>query len=152
ASDSVEQTRTGIEEQGRAMLAMVDQGRAAFEQAGAEASRRLSERLDQVGTHLEELSGQLAAQEAASQALVTGLAARLAEIDAQIAAIGEHGDVHNARLANAMEGLKSLAQSLRNELAQGEAASGGLIDRTHEVAASLADITSRMREELPAAL
>ncbi|WP_129792771.1 hypothetical protein [Sphingosinicella sp. CPCC 101087] len=152
ASDSVDHARAGIEEQGRTMLAMVEQSRAAFEHAGAEATRRLSERLEQVGAHLETLAGQLAAQEAATQALVTGLSSRLAEIDGQIAMLGEHGDTHNARLSQSMEALKGVAQALHAEVAKGESASGDLIDRAHQMAATLTEITAQLREQLPSAL
>ena len=39
----------GLEAQGQAMLAMIEQSRAAFEQAGAETTRGLAERLDVAG-------------------------------------------------------------------------------------------------------
>ena len=152
ASDSVEQARAGIEEQGRTMLAMVEQSRAAFDHAGADASRRLTERLERVGAHLETLAGQLEAQDAATRALVTGLSSSLAEMDGQIAALGEHGDTHNARLSQSMEALRGMAQALHAELASGDSASGDLIDRTHQMSTALTQVTTQLRDELPTAL
>src|SRR6185503_15498061 len=97
-SESVDQVRSGLEAQGQAMLAMVEQSRAVFEHAGVDASRRLAERLEQVGSKIEWLAGQLAAQDAASQTMVNTLSARLIEIDTQIATIGQSGDEHGGRL------------------------------------------------------
>jgi hypothetical protein len=131
---------------------MVEQSRAAFETAGAEASRRLSDRLDQVGVHLETLAGQLAAQEAGTQALVTGLSTRLVEIDGQIAALGAQGDTQNERLAQSIEQLRAAAQGLHEEIGRGGAASGELIERVHQMSASLSQLSTQLRDDLPAAL
>ena len=65
------------------MLAMIEQSRAAFEQAGAETTRGLAERLDMAGQKIEMLAGRLATQDEASQALLGNLARQLAELDSQ---------------------------------------------------------------------
>src|SRR5688572_19903627 len=152
AADSVDQARAGLEAQGQTMLAMVEQSRAAFEQAGAAAVQGLSERLEQVGTKLEWLGGQLVAQEAQSRSLVASMAERLAEIDGQLADIGRSGDEQKERLSHSIADLRGLAQGLHEELEQGRNVSGDLVGRAHEMAAALADFTAQLRNELPAAL
>ncbi|HWT11312.1 MAG TPA: hypothetical protein VN231_01005 [Allosphingosinicella sp.] len=152
ASASVDQARAGLEAQGQTMLAMVEQTRAAFEQAGAETSRRLSERLEQVGTKLEWLAGQLAVQEESSQALVTSLSERVGGVAEQLAALGQSGEDQNAHLSRSIEALRGLAQQLQREVEQGHAASGELVGRAQEMAAVLAGVTAQLREELPPAL
>ncbi len=151
-SDSIDQARSGFETQGQAMLAMVEQGRAAFEHAGAEATRRLGERLDLLGGKMEALAGQLATQDAASQSLVTNLAKQLNELDAQFNALGEAGDARNAQLGESIGGLRNLVGQLQTELEHGQSASGHLVSRTHELADAVTGVTSQFRELLIGAL
>ena len=152
AADSVEQVRSGLETQGQAMLAMVEQSRAAFEDAGAEASRRLMQRLDEAGARLEALAGGLAAQEASSAALVDGLSARLGEVEAQLAAIGASGEAQHSRLGESIAALRGVAQELQRELDHGKSASGELTGRARELTAALAEFTAQLRDEVPSAL
>ncbi len=57
AAESVDSARQGLETQGQTMLAMIEQSRAAFEQAGADTTRGLAERLDMAGQKIEMLAG-----------------------------------------------------------------------------------------------
>ena len=152
AADSVDQARSSMETQGQAMLAMVEQSRAAFEQAGSEALHGLAVRLEQVGTKIEWLAEHLAAQEASSRTLVASLSERLTEIDGQLAAVGRSGDEQTARLSQSLSGLQEVTRSLQRELEQGQNASGELIGRSRDMTAALADFTAQLRNELPAAL
>ncbi len=102
AAESVDQARSGLEAQGQTMLAMIEQSRAAFEQAGAETTRGLAERLDMAGQKIEMLAGRLATQDKASRTLLGNLARQLAELDAQFAEVGEKGDEQNARLTRSL--------------------------------------------------
>jgi uncharacterized phage infection (PIP) family protein YhgE len=152
ASDSVDQVRSSLEAQGQTMLAMVEQSRAVFEHAGVEASRRLAERLEQVGSKIEWLAGQLAAQDAASQTMVNTLSARLIEIDTQIATIGRSGDEYGGRLTQSLAGLKNVAQALQRELEQGQTASEAMIGKAQEMGAVLSGVAAQLRDELPPVL
>lgn len=152
AADSVDQARSGIEAQGQTMLAMIEQSRAAFEQAGVEAVQGLSSRLEQVGARLEGLAGQLAQQDATSRSLVTSIAERLADIDGQIGAIGRSGEEETTRLSQSLAALHEVTRALQRELAQGQTASTDLMGRSREMSAALAEFTGQLRNELPAAL
>jgi hypothetical protein len=134
------------------MLAMVEQSRAVPEHAGVDASRRLAERLEQVGTKIEWLAAQLAAQDAASQTLVNTLSARLVDIDTQITTIGRSGDEHGGRLTQSLAGLKNVAQALQRELEQGQQASEAMIGKAQEMGAVLTGVATQLREDLPPAL
>ncbi len=94
--------RAGLEAQGQTMLAMVEQSKAAFEEAGAETTKALAERLDMAGRKIEMLAGRLASQDAASRTLLGGITRQLDEIGTQIAHVGDSGDRQNARLAQSM--------------------------------------------------
>jgi predicted nucleic acid-binding Zn-ribbon protein len=152
AAESVDQARSGLETQGQAMLAMVDQSRAAFESAGAEATRGLAERLEIIGAKIDSLAQNLAAQDAASQALVTGLSSQIAELDEQLAAAGRGGEEQNARLSASLAEVRAATQQLRSEVEAGHAQSGELIGRAQEMGGVLAALGAQLREEIPAAL
>ena len=152
AAESVDLARASLEAQGQTMLAMIEQSRAAFDQAGVEAVQGLGNRIDQVGEKLVWLAGELAAQDLASRNLVGTLSQRLAEIDGQLAAIGQSGDEQGARLAQSIAGVQELTRTLQHELDHGQAASTALLGRSREMTAALAEFTSQLRDELPAAL
>ncbi|WP_162806216.1 hypothetical protein [Sphingosinicella terrae] len=152
AAEAVEQTRAGVDNQGQAMLAMVEQSRAAFEEAGAEASRRLSERLSEVGATLDRLAGQLAAQEATTRNLASDLSDHLEKVGVQLAAIGESGESQNARLSQSIGALTDVAQALQRELDQGQARSGELIDRVHDLAGAIERVAGQFSQHLPTAM
>jgi hypothetical protein len=152
AAEAVDMTRAGLETQGQAMLAMVEQSKAAFEEAGAETTKALAERLDMAGRKIEMLAGRLASQDAASRTLLGGITRQLDEIGTQIAHIGDTGDRQNARLSQSMEALKANATGLLREIEQGEAQSASLTQRAEALGAALADVTHRLRDEMPPAM
>lgn len=152
AAESVDRARGGLEAQGQAMLAMVEQSRAAFEQAGAEAGHRLSADLETVGSAIATLADRLAAQEAASRTLVESITAQVGELDAKLGALGQSGDEQNARLTQSVGVLREVTGALNREVEAGNAASGQLIDRTHELATALGVMSGQFREELTKAL
>jgi len=152
AAESVDQARAGLEAQGQAMLAMIEQSKAGFEEAGAEATRSLAERLDMASRKIEMLAGRLASQDQASRTLLGGIGRQIDEIGVQIAHIGESGDVQNSRLTGSFAQLRETAQALQAEIAQGEAQSDSLTGRTHALNAALAEVTARLRDEMPPAM
>ena len=152
AADSVDQARAGLEAQGQAMLAMIEQSRAAFEHAGADASHRLSERLEQAGARLDQLAGQLAEQDSASRSLVSGLSSQLGELESQLAGFGQSGENQGARLIQSMATLREVTQALQQEVEQGQGSTGALIARAHELSSALAAVSTQLRDELPPAL
>ncbi len=152
ASESVDQTRSGLSAQSEAMMAMVEQGRAAFEEAGAEASRNLAQRLDQIGGRIETLAAQLAAQDQAAQSMVASLGDQLTELDERIAAAGRTGGETHDRLSSAVAAVRASVQQLQNEVDAGQGRAGDLIERAHGMADALGAVTRQLREELPDAL
>ena len=152
AAEAVDQARAGLEAQGQAMLAMVEQSKAAFEEAGAETTKALAERLDMAGRKIEMLAGRLASQDAASRTLLGGMTRQLDEIGTQIAHIGDSGDRQNARLTQSMEALKATTTGLIREIEQGETHSASLTQRAEALSAALADVTQKLRDEMPPAM
>jgi hypothetical protein len=152
AAESVDQARAGLEAQGQAMLAMIEQSKAGFEEAGAEATKSLAERLDMASRKIEMLAGRLASQDQASRTLLGGIGRQIDEIGVQIAHIGESGDLQNSRLTGSFAQLRETAQALQSEIATGEAQSDSLTGRTQALNAALAEVTARLRDEMPPAM
>lgn len=152
AAESVDRARGGLETHGQAMLAMVEQSRAAFEQAGAEAAQRLTLALDSAEAKIAALAAGLEAQEAASRGLVEGISGQLGELDARLSALGASGEEQNARLTQSVGVLRDVARQLQSEIEAGSMASGKLIDRTHEMAEALTGVSGQFRELLIGAL
>ncbi|HLL59527.1 MAG TPA: hypothetical protein VK391_06510 [Allosphingosinicella sp.] len=152
AAEAVDAARSGLEAQGAAMLAMIQQSRAALDRAGEDAGRNLAQRLELIGGKIEGLAGHLAAQDAASHALVTGLSKELAELDERFAALGESGSGNSARIDNSIQALRASTQALFDELSGGQDRAGALIDRAHEMAEALTGVTAQLNGDVPAAL
>src|SRR5690606_11600119 len=95
AAESVDRARGGLEIQGQAMLAMVEQSRATFEQAGAEAAQRLTAALEIAERKIAALAAGLETQAAAGRTLADGIGGQLTELDARLSALGASGEEQN---------------------------------------------------------
>jgi hypothetical protein len=152
AAEAVDMARSGLEAQGQAMLAMVEQSKAAFEEAGAETTKALAERLDMAGRKIEMLAGRLASQDAASRTLLGGMTRQLDEIGAQITHIGDSGDQQNARLTQSIAVLKNNAAGLLREIEHGKTQAEALAAQSGTLGAVLAELTGKLRDEMPPAM
>ena len=152
ASEAVEATRSGLEAQGGAMLASVEQSRAAFEQAGAEAAQRLAGQIDLVAGKIDALAAALAAQDRASEALVTGLSRDLGDVETRFAALDRTGSEGAERLAAAMAAVRGSVRELHAEVEGGERQAGALSARAREVTETLNGLSAQLQIEIPDAL
>ncbi len=152
ASQAVDAARTSIEAQGSAMLAMIDQSRAAFERAGEDSVRSLGQRLGHFGGKIDELAAKLAAQEAASHALVNSLALELSQLDEKFATLGTTGASKSEQLGGAIDAVRGSVKELFLELSGGHDRAADLIARANEMAKALGQLTEQLQGEVPAAL
>ncbi|MBV9884555.1 MAG: hypothetical protein JO276_16220 [Sphingomonadaceae bacterium] len=152
AGEAVDQARQGLEAQGQTMLAMIEQSRAAFEQAGAETTKGLAERLDLAGQKIEMLAGRLATQDQASRTLLGNIGRQVDEVGRLIVLLGEHGDAQGARLTESMGALRASAEALRQEIAHGDGQAEALTGRTQALGTALAAVTGQLRDEMPPAM
>jgi hypothetical protein len=109
------------------MLAMIEQSRAAFEQAGRRDHQGPAERPDLAGQKIEMLAGRLATQTGEPDP-ARNIARHVDEVGKRIAHIGESGDAQNARLADPYA-LRTTAQALQEEIAEGDTQSETLTGR-----------------------
>ena len=152
ASTSIDQVRDSLEVQGQTMLAMIEQSRSAFESAGVDSTRQIAERLELVGTRIENLAQRLAEQDSASQALADRLSGLLASLDEQLNAIGQSGDSQGERLGESLSQLRDVAAKLHGEIQEGDGLAGALIDRTQQMAEAASALAAQMRGEVTSAL
>src|SRR5688572_2436862 len=152
AAEAVDAARAGLEAQGQAMLATVEQGRVALDRAGEDAARSLAQRLDTLSAKMETLAGHLAAQDAASHALVTGLGKELAELDNWFTTLGRTGAAQSEQLAASVNAARDVTRELVAELGGGSERAGELTGRAREMAEALSAAAAGLNEQLPAAL
>ncbi len=149
AAEAVDAARTGLETQSAAVLASIEQNRAALTQAGEEAARNLARRLDEAGTRIQALAEQIAAQDSASHNLVTGLARELTDLDGWFDRLGRTRTEQGQQLSEALNAMRAAAQELLAELSQGGDNAAILDERTRQIADALAALAAQMREAVP---
>ena len=152
ASEAVEATRSGLETQGSAMLAGIEQSRAAFEQAGAEASRRLGERLDFIAGKIDSLAASLAAQDGASNALVSGLSKELGELEIRFTELDRAGSEGGERLTSSLQSVRGTLGELLDQVQGGDLQAEALAARSREVTEALNGLSAQLQMEIPDAL
>jgi hypothetical protein len=152
AAEAVETARAALELQGNTTLAAIEQSRAALDKAGEDSARNLSQRLETISGKIEALAGHIAAQDAASHALVTGLGKELAELDSWFDQLGRTGGAHSERLGRSVASVREAAAALIQELGAGQEQASGLSERADSLGVTLTGISAELRDELPAAL
>ncbi|HEX8125516.1 MAG TPA: hypothetical protein VF548_08040 [Allosphingosinicella sp.] len=152
AAEAIETTRSALELQGQTTLAAIEQSRAALDKAGEDSARSLSQRIETISGKIETLAGHIAAQDAASHALVTGLGKELADLDSWFERLGRSGDAHSERLAQSVAAVRAATGALLDELGAGQAQVGELTGSAGSLGDALAGISAELRDELPVAL
>lgn len=151
AADAVDEARKGMEAQAAAMLAMVEQSRAALDQTGQEAGLTLAARVDEINTRISTLGTALAAHAEASGAMTDSLKAALGEIDGQLAALDQTGAERTSRLAEAIDGLSAHADRMSGALQAGSGVADTLIQKSEALFTGLDANARELDEALPAA-
>ena len=152
AAAAADAARHGMEAQGAAMLALVEQGEAAMERTGAETSQAVARRVADVTGQIGALGQQLSAQETRGLALMDMIDSGITRVGKQFEAL--HGD-HSAKtqdLTSALAALHDHAVRLTGELQRGEATGDAMIGRAEVLLTALDAAARELDETLPAAL
>ena len=152
AAEAVDAARTGLEAQGAAMMAMIEQSRAALDRAGEDATRNLGQRLDSIGTKIEVFTAHLAAQDAASHALVTSLAKELRELDERFVTLRDNGSGASERLGSAIDSVRTSMHQLDEEIGASSTRAAALIERARDMAGAMTSVTEQLTADVPSAL
>ncbi|MEA3051228.1 MAG: hypothetical protein QOG72_131 [Sphingomonadales bacterium] len=152
AAEAVETARAALELQGATTLAAIEQSRAALDKAGEDSARNLSHRLETISGKIEALAGHIAAQDAASHALVTGLGKELAELDSWFDQLARTGGAQSEKLGQSVAAVRTAAAALLQELGAGQQQAVELIESAGSLDSALAGIKGELTGQLPAAL
>lgn len=151
AAEAGDAARQGMEAQGAAMRALVDQSEAALANTGANATEALNRRVNEVTERLEALGVMLADHEATSGRMIDGIGSGIDRIDGRFAAIDSEADARHARLTAAVAGLSTHAQTLRDALDAGSGTTEQLIGRAETLMTALYAVSREIDETLPQA-
>jgi hypothetical protein len=136
--------RAGIDTQSAAVTALVAQSSAGLGRTGIEAADALQQRLSAAGSALDGISGRLAQQDRASQALVAGIERSLAELDQRFVDLAAEGDQRAAAIASAIARVRGEL----DELALQSASSDGSLDTLERRTEALRGAVTGLHQEI----
>jgi hypothetical protein len=148
ASDAA---RQGLEAQGAAMMALVDQAQAALARTGADSAQAIATRIDDAHNRVEAMGALLATQSETTAKLLDVLRAGLTQVDGQFAAIDDASEARHARLTSTLSALTEHATGLTGAFERGTGTADLLIGRTEKLMTALDATTREIDETLPAA-
>ena len=151
-AEAVDAARSGLEAQGRAMLAMIERGRTALERAGEDSWRSLGERLEQISAHVDALATHIANQDAACLSLTTRLAQDLEDLDERFTTLGQTGHANNELLNASVETVRTRMQAFYDEVSNSQTRTNEIVARAHMMAQTLNNITGQLQGDMPTAL
>jgi hypothetical protein len=151
AAHALAAAREGMEAQGAAMLAMVEQSQAALQSAGSDSSDALSQRIAGISERVGEMAKAFAEQDTISQALSSRIGKDLDDMEARFAAIEDKGTTRTEELASAMANLRGHSEQLLVALDNGGKTANTLIERAETLLTALDASTRELDESLPAA-
>ncbi len=151
AATALETARHGMEAQGAAMLAMVEQNQAALATAGADSAESISRRVTEVRNEINHIAKSFADQDAASQRLVARLHADLGLVETRFSEFDVGGIARTERLSTAILALRNHADDLTGALETGGDTANGLVDRIGSLMTALDAAAREIDETIPAA-
>ena len=152
AADAVDEARKGMEAQGAAMLAMIEQSQAALAHTGEDASAALHGRIRQISAGMADLGASLTVHEAASLAMTDAIQAAFAEVEQQMAALDETGTRRTGALADAIGTLRGTAEQMTVTLQGGGNMADLLIQKSETLLTALDANARELDETIPSAL
>ncbi len=152
ASRGIEDARRGMDVQGSAMIAIVEQGREALDRAGIDATRRINERMEEIGLQVDSISARLASQDESSTAMLNHLNQALGEAEARFTSLKETATEHTADLAEAIVSLTDHAERVTTTLGGSAENADELLKRAETFRAAIESCTRDVSSTLPLAL
>jgi hypothetical protein len=151
-TEAVETTRSALDLQAQALFASIEQGRAHFVDAGADAGRQMTERLETAQRMVGNLADGISEQEHATTRLVAALSNQIAGLDERVASLGQRADAQASQMATALATLRDATATLRADVEAGATDAVALIGRAGDMASALDGVSERLRGDLPEVL
>jgi hypothetical protein len=151
AAEALQTARQGMEAQGAAMIAMVEQNQAVMAKTGAESTDAVAERVAKIAAQVEQVALTFATQDAASERLVARLNDDLAGVEERFATFDTRSIERTERLGSAIGALRNHADDLSTALTNGGDTANSLVDRVASLMTALEAASSEIDQTLPAA-
>lgn len=151
AAEAIDASRRGLDEQGQAMLAMIDQSRAAMDRASDEAASGLAARVADVGGRVHGLAALIAEQDAAARVIVEAVDLSMAGMEARLAGVGADGEARLASLGATVGAVREHVDALQAAVGIGDALAGELAVRGEALKAVVSGIGGDLDDRLPRA-
>ncbi|MFD1611396.1 hypothetical protein ACFSCW_06225 [Sphingomonas tabacisoli] len=152
AAEALEEARRSVEAQGSAMLALVDQSRAALDKSGGEVMNSLSSRIEAIGAEIDAVGRSIAKHDTTGSALLERLSAGVADVETRLERLDQHGGTRTEQLSKAVASLAEHADHLSASLAGAGEAADSFIARSESLLTALDASAREIDETLPAAL
>ncbi len=151
AAEALQTARQGMEAQGAAMIAMVEQNQAAMAKTGAESTDAIAERVRLIAAQVDQVAQTFAAQDEASERLIIRLNNDLSAVEAKFSEFDMRGIERTERLGSAIGALRNHADDLTSALTSGGDTANSLVDRVASLMTALDAATNEVDQTLPAA-
>ncbi|MBA3577976.1 MAG: hypothetical protein H0W39_10285 [Sphingomonas sp.] len=149
---TLDEIRAGIDIQGAAVTALVEQASAGIGRAGVDAANALGTNVNTATSALETLTGRVAEQERASQRMVAEIDRALSELDQRFTHLAEAGDERAGRFVEAIGRSRSELEALSEQSGAQHESIDTLAERTQALRSSVEDLSGVVREQLGQAL
>lgn len=151
ASDALDTARLGMEAQGAAMMAMIEQGQTALSRTGTDAAKSIETRVDQISHNINRIAFTFTQQDDASAALVQRLEADLGAIETRFSALDSEGTARTERLGAAIKALHNHADDLRGALSDGGDTANALVGKVESLMTAMDAATHEIGVTMPTA-
>ena len=152
AAEALEEARRSVEAQGSAMLAMVDQSRAALETTSGQTADGLAARLTDISAQVDALGRNINTHDETGRAMVERISTGVAEIEQRLERLDQSGTARTEQLSSVIAGLAEHADKLFNSLSSAGDAADSYIARSESLLTALDASAREIDETLPAAL
>ena len=140
AAEALVSIRAGIDAEAQSVTALVAQSAAGIGRAGVDAAEALRSRLTVAGGALDSLSGRIADQDRASQALLAGLERGLGQLDQRFVDLAAEGDHRAATMTGTIARVRADLEQLALQSAMSDGSLGSLAERTANLHGTVAEL------------
>lgn len=151
ATSMLTTARKDLEAQGQATVSLIEQGHAALAASGAESAASLAARMASIGSQMDQIGQLFMAQDEASRALLTRMAAEIDALDARFGGLSGTASANAEQASAALTKLRTQAEQLLESLHAGGQTAGGLIVQAETLLTALDASVREIDETLPLA-
>lgn len=149
---AVDEARKGISTQGEAMLAMLEANQSALNRVSRDSVEALAGRIQNIEAVIDRIDARLIEQRETSGAMVAGVDADFAAVEARVAAFHAQGIERTQTLAASISALGGSADAMTEALRSGDSMAHKVIATAETLLVSLDAAAREIDETLPDAL